>query len=74
MFSQLQAARYIGSKIRGQRLPWGSIRRSRLDEAREWLATVMLAHVPVVDWNYHSKVCFSRLSCDITVTVPLSIF
>ena len=56
VFTQLQASRYIGTKIRRQRTPWGSVRRSRTGEARDWLATTLLAHVPVIDWNYYAKV------------------
>ncbi|CAK8685076.1 unnamed protein product [Clavelina lepadiformis] len=61
IFTQLQASRYIGSKIRRQRGSWGSVRRSRTDEARDWLATTFLAHVPVIDWNYQSKAVYLAL-------------
>nr|CAB3265030.1 DNA-directed RNA polymerase III subunit RPC2 [Phallusia mammillata] len=61
IFTQLQASRYIGSKIRRQRGSWGFVRRSRTDEAREWLATTLLAHVPVIDWNYYSKAVYLSL-------------
>ncbi|XP_028403072.1 DNA-directed RNA polymerase III subunit RPC2-like isoform X2 [Dendronephthya gigantea] len=53
IFTQLQALTYIGSKIR-QRQMWGRV-RSKLDDARELLAHTILAHVPVVQFNYRSK-------------------
>lgn len=56
VFTQLQAIRHVASKIRRSRGVWGAPRRSRADEARDWLATTLLAHIPVPNWNYHSKV------------------
>nr|XP_039254006.1 DNA-directed RNA polymerase III subunit RPC2-like [Styela clava] len=61
VFTQLQATRYIGQKIRRNRGMWGAPRRSRNDEARDWLATTLLAHVPVIDWNYHCKAVYLGL-------------
>lgn len=40
-----QALQYVGSKVR-QRATWGKS-RTKVEEARELLAGVMLAHVPV---------------------------
>lgn len=64
VFTQLQAVRYIGSKIRRSRGVWGAPRRSRLDEARDWLATTLLAHIPVPDWSYHCKVFWFLVMID----------
>ena len=44
-FVYQQALQYVGSKVR-QRATWGKS-RSKVEEARELLAGVMLAHVPV---------------------------
>ena len=39
--------------------PWQrSQRRSRLEEARELLAHVLLAHVPVVEYNFWPKIVY----------------
>ena len=40
-----KALQYVGSKVR-QRATWGKS-RTKVEEARELLAGVMLAHVPV---------------------------
>ena len=45
-FIFLQALKFIGSKVRQKRM-WGGSKRSKIDEAREILATTVLAHVPV---------------------------
>lgn len=42
----LQALQYVGSKVR-QRTTWGKS-RTKVEEARELLAGIMLAHVPVI--------------------------
>ena len=62
IFSQAQALEWISKKVRmsfggggaWQRTP----RRSRVDEARELLAHVLLAHVAVVDYNFWPKVVY----------------
>ena len=37
--------------------------RSRVDEAREILATVVLSHVPVLQYDYQQKVLKAKCSC-----------
>ena len=38
--------KYIGGKVRQRRM-WGGPKKTKVDEARELLATTILAHVPV---------------------------
>ena len=59
IFTQLQALEYIGGKCRQVRT-WGKP-RSKVDEASDVLAGVVLAHVPVVDYNYHMKCVYLAL-------------
>ncbi|XP_033118006.1 DNA-directed RNA polymerase III subunit RPC2-like [Anneissia japonica] len=56
VLTQMQALKYIGSKIRQRRM-WGGPQKSKLDEARDILAGTILAHVPVVRYNFRTK-CF----------------
>jgi DNA-directed RNA polymerase III subunit RPC2 len=60
IFTQAGALEYISKKIRsGPRGGDGRpARRSRLEEARELLANVLLAHVPVVDYHFWPKIIF----------------
>ena len=60
IFSQARALEYISKKVRaGPRGDWQrSQLRSRLDEARELLAHVILAHVPVLEYNFWPKIVY----------------
>jgi len=59
IFSQAKALEWISRKIRsGPRGDVRTPRRSRLEETRELLAHVLLAHVPVVDYNFWPKMVF----------------
>jgi DNA-directed RNA polymerase III subunit RPC2 len=60
IFTQAGALEYISRKIRsGPRGGDGRPpRRSRVEEARELLAHVLLAHVPVVDYHFWPKIVF----------------
>ncbi|ESO92257.1 hypothetical protein LOTGIDRAFT_233244 [Lottia gigantea] len=60
VFTQAQALRWIGGKIR-QRNQWPSANKCKLDEARDVLNTVILAHVPVEDWNFKLKAVYLAL-------------
>ncbi len=60
IYTQLQALRFIGNKIRGRSA--GSFNtysyrkpQSPEDEAREVLANVVLSHIPVVHFDFRSK-------------------
>ncbi|KAK3707608.1 hypothetical protein QZH41_017867, partial [Actinostola sp. cb2023] len=59
IYSQLQALKYIGSKVR-VRTTWGRS-RSKVDEAREILAHVVFAHIPVVKYNFRTKCVYMAL-------------
>ncbi|XP_038053269.1 DNA-directed RNA polymerase III subunit RPC2-like [Patiria miniata] len=60
IYTQTQALKYIGSKVRQKRM-WGGAKRSKIDEAREILATTVLAHVPVVQFNFKPKCIYLAL-------------
>lgn len=57
IFTQTQALKYIGSKIRQRTGPSFGNRRQRTpeEEARDVLAGVILAHVPVINFNFRAK-------------------
>uniref|UniRef100_A0A0L8H2E6 DNA-directed RNA polymerase subunit beta n=1 Tax=Octopus bimaculoides TaxID=37653 RepID=A0A0L8H2E6_OCTBM len=55
-----QALRYIGSKVRVRRM-WNEPKKSKLEEARDILHGVILAHVPVVQWNFKVKAAYLAL-------------
>ena len=59
VFTQLQALEYIGSKIRSSR-GWGKP-KSKVDEASEALASVILVHVPVQNYNFRIKSIYLAL-------------
>ncbi|CAH1800113.1 unnamed protein product [Owenia fusiformis] len=61
VFTQTQALKYIGQKVRQRRM-WGSSnKKSKTDEARDILATTVLAHVPVERWNFKLKAAYLSL-------------
>lgn len=45
-FVSFQALKYIGNKVRRQRM-WGGPKKTKMEEARELLASTILTHVPV---------------------------
>ena len=62
IYTQTQALRFIGGKIRGRAASsgYGGYRKPQLpeDEARDVLANVVLSHVPVKKYNFHTKAIF----------------
>ena len=60
IFTQLQALEYIGSKCRQPGRAWRKP-RSKVDEASEVLSERVLAHVPVVNYNYRMKCVYLAL-------------
>eukprot|EP00126_Sphaerothecum_destruens_P010425 Sdes_comp20738_c0_seq1m16591 len=54
IFTQNQALDFIGSKVRIAKRTWVS-KKSKIEEARELLSAVILAHVPVHRYNFRSK-------------------
>jgi len=62
IFSQNQALRYMGQRVRQRRM-WGPTggKKSKMEEARELLAETILAHVPVKNWNFKVKSVYLAL-------------
>ncbi|KAF3854660.1 hypothetical protein F7725_022715 [Dissostichus mawsoni] len=48
------ALRYLGNKVRRQRM-WGGPKKTKMEEARELLASLILTHVPVKEFNFRAK-------------------
>ncbi len=59
IFTQLQALEYIGGKCR-QMKTWGRP-KTKVDEAADVLAGVVLAHIPVVGFNFRMKSVYLAL-------------
>ena len=59
VYTQLQALEYIGNRTR-QVKTYGRY-KSKVDEARDALATVVLAHVPVEKFNFKMKAFYLAL-------------
>ncbi|KAK2158794.1 hypothetical protein LSH36_164g11051 [Paralvinella palmiformis] len=60
VFTQVQALKYMGNKVRQRRM-WGGPKKTKVEEARELLQGTILAHVPVVNWNFKVKVVYLAL-------------
>lgn len=60
VFTQLQALKHIGNRIRQRRM-WGGPKKTKIEEARDVLHGVVLAHVPVVEWNFKVKAVYLAL-------------
>ena len=60
IFTQTQALTYIGSKSRVSRRTYTS-RKPKEEEARDVLAGVVLAHVPVKQYNFRPKCVYLAL-------------
>ncbi|XP_069128517.1 DNA-directed RNA polymerase III subunit RPC2-like isoform X2 [Argopecten irradians] len=60
VFTQTQALKYIGMRVRQRRM-WGPAKKSKVDDARDVLHSVVLAHVPVVQWNFKVKSAYLAL-------------
>ncbi|KAJ8870686.1 hypothetical protein PR048_029710 [Dryococelus australis] len=62
VFTQLQALKYMSSKIKSKRFfAAGAAKKSPIDDARDILATVVLAHVPVENFNFKMKSTYLAL-------------
>lgn len=55
IYTQLQALRYMGNKLRLRKMWASSQKKTPVDEARDLLATTILAHVPVVEFKFKRK-------------------
>ena len=53
--TQLEALEYIGKRVK-QRA--GTIQRPPVEAARDFLARIILAHVPVIEYNFKSKAVY----------------
>ncbi|XP_048258371.1 DNA-directed RNA polymerase III subunit RPC2-like [Haliotis cracherodii] len=60
VFTQNQALKFIGNKIRTRNV-WVGSKKTKVDEARDVLHGVVLAHVPVVQWNFKVKAVYLAL-------------
>ncbi|XP_055949734.1 DNA-directed RNA polymerase III subunit RPC2-like [Argiope bruennichi] len=61
VFSQNKALQFIGSKLKVRKM-WGSVqKKTPVDEAMELLATTILAHIPVEEFNFKMKAVY--LAC-----------
>ena len=58
VFTQMQALQYLGSKAR--RTSWAK-HKTKVDEAVDILSGVVLAHVPVKDYNFRMKCVYLAL-------------
>mmetsp|Transcript_6859 Transcript_6859/g.25298 ORF Transcript_6859/g.25298 Transcript_6859/m.25298 type:complete len:1170 (+) Transcript_6859:151-3660(+) len=53
--TQQQALEYCGAKVKMSRQMWVKTKRSKVDEARDILANVVLAHIPVPAFDFRNK-------------------
>nr|XP_033807945.1 DNA-directed RNA polymerase III subunit RPC2 isoform X2 [Geotrypetes seraphini] len=60
IFTQMQALKYIGNKVRRQRM-WGGPKKTKMEEARELLASTILAHVPVKEFHFRAKCIYTAV-------------
>ena len=58
VFTQQQALEWLGSKVKMSRGAWVKVKRNRTDEARDVLANVVLAHVPVKKFDFKQKAVY----------------
>ncbi|XP_064484675.1 DNA-directed RNA polymerase III subunit RPC2-like [Ornithodoros turicata] len=61
VFTQTQALKFLGSKTKQRRMFFGGPRKTPVDEARDILATTILAHVPVEHYNFRVKAMYLAL-------------
>lgn len=61
VFTQIQALRYVGSKTKQKRFFTSGPQKTPVDEARDLLATTVLAHVPVENFNFKIKATYTAL-------------
>ncbi|XP_050737527.1 DNA-directed RNA polymerase III subunit RPC2-like [Eriocheir sinensis] len=61
IYTQTQALKYIGNKIRQKRFFDRGPKKTPVDEARDFLATTVLAHVPVEKFNFKMKSVYLSL-------------
>jgi DNA-directed RNA polymerase beta subunit len=59
IFTQQQALEYMGSKVKTARSSWVRVKKSKVDEVRDILAAVVLAHVPVRQFDFRTKIVYT---------------
>ena len=68
VYTQDQALKYIASKMRQKKF-FVSAKKSPLDDARDMLMKTVLAHVPVVNYNF--KESFFNTACTAAPSVAV---
>eukprot|EP00474_Spongospora_subterranea_P000811 CRZ01269.1 hypothetical protein [Spongospora subterranea] len=58
IYTSLQALEYLSTRVRVSQQRRFGAKSSRVDEAREALATLILCHVPVVQFNFNLKAIY----------------
>lgn len=60
VFTAQQALEYLGSKLKPPNIMFGGERRrkSKVDEARDILANIVLCHVPVPRYDFQIKIMY----------------
>lgn len=59
IYTQNAALRYLGTKLVAKRFVTAASKvKSPMDDARDLLATTVLAHIPVEDYNFYSKAVY----------------
>ncbi|CAF3552571.1 unnamed protein product [Rotaria socialis] len=64
IFTQMQALKYISTRMKSSTKQFASAQyanRNRIDEARELLAHIILAHVPVIEYNYKLQAVYTAI-------------
>ncbi|KAL6091205.1 hypothetical protein STEG23_023465, partial [Scotinomys teguina] len=56
-----RALKYIGNKVRRQRMWGGGPKKTKIEEARELLASTILTHVPVKEFNFRAKCIYTAV-------------
>ena len=60
IFTQLQALKYIASKMKVKKF-FSGVKKSPIEDARDILANTILAHVPVENFNFKMKAVYLAL-------------
>jgi DNA-directed RNA polymerase III subunit RPC2 len=65
VFTQLQALDYVGARVKSMKSRFfgSASRKSKVDEARDTLAQVVLCNVPVVAFDFRAKVFYIATMC-----------
>jgi DNA-directed RNA polymerase beta subunit len=59
VFTQQQALDFMGAKVKTARSSWVRVKKSKVDEVRDILANVVLAHVPVRQFDFRTKMVYT---------------